>query len=75
MTYPTISHLIENLTGLVIALPIQTFGLFIVLAFVVGNYFIKKGFIKMENLKILHPVKISNQKTKIGACFEYFIKV
>ena len=73
MTYPTVSHLIESLIGVFIPLPIQTFGLFIVLAFIAGAYFIKAGFLKLEKAKILKPISITNQKTKLEIFFDYFI--
>ena len=53
MTYPTISHFIEDITGFFIPLPIQTFGLFIVLAFLAAHYFIKKEFLRLEAIGIL----------------------
>ena len=35
--YPTISHFINDLFGINIPLPIQTFGFFVALAFVIGG--------------------------------------
>ena len=58
MTYPTISHFIESITGLFIPLPIQTFGFFIVLAFFVAQYFIKKEFLRLENNRILNKIEM-----------------
>ncbi len=40
--FPTLSHLIEYITGVFIPLPFKTFGLFIALAFLAGSYFISK---------------------------------
>jgi len=71
MTYPTISHFIEQITGLFIPLPIQTFGFFIVAAFVSAQYFIKQEFLRLERNEILHSVKISNKETKIQSALDY----
>ena len=73
MTYPTISHFIESLTGIFIPLPIQTFGFFIVLAFITGAHFIKSGFVKLEKEKIFKSISIENRKNKIEIFFDYFI--
>ena len=37
--YPTISYLLEDLLGINIPLPIQTFGFFVALSFIVGSLF------------------------------------
>ena len=39
--YPTISHLIEDIFGVYIPLPIQTFGLWVAVAFICAAYVIK----------------------------------
>ena len=36
--YPTISHLIFDLSGFQIPLPIQTFGFFVALAFLIASW-------------------------------------
>ena len=71
MTYPTISHFIENLTGLFIPLPIQTFGLFIVLAFLTGRYFIKAQFLRLESLGFLKEVKIPQDTKTTNIVLDY----
>ena len=71
MTYPTISHLIEQITGIFIPLPIQTFGFFIVSAFIAAQYFIKKEFIRLENKGTLSSVKISNKENYIQSILDY----
>ena len=72
MTYPTISHFIESLTGIFIPLPIQTFGLFIVLAFLTGRYFIKQEFLRLENLGLLKAVSVTSNNN-IKTIIEYFV--
>ena len=73
MTYPTISHFIESLTGIFIPLPIQTFGFFIVLAFLFGRYFIKKEFLRLESLKIFKSVTLENKKYNSETIIDYII--
>ena len=73
MTFPTISHFIESVSGIFIPLPIQTFGFFIVLAFVIGHYFIQKEFIRLEKLKIFKSIHINNSKSVVGLVLEYCI--
>jgi len=75
MTYPTISHFIEEITGFFIPLPIQTFGFFIVLAFIVGHYFIKKEFLRLEKLKLLNSIEIQSKKSYIIILFDYLINI
>ena len=67
MTYPTISHFIESITGYFIPLPIQTFGLFIVLAFLFGRYFIYKELLRKKKLGHVHEIVI--EETKYGLKF------
>ena len=66
MTYPTISHLIESLTGVFIPLPIQTFGFFIVTAFILGHYFIKIECLRLEGLNVFKAVKTRLKAFKHG---------
>ena len=60
--YPTISHLIYDLLGINIPLPIQTFGFFVALAFVIGSYFISQEFKRKEKEGLLSIIK---KKVKI----------
>jgi len=46
--YPTISHLLNDLFGIDIPLPIQTFGFFVAIAFLAGAYFITKELKRKE---------------------------
>ena len=75
MTYPTISHFIEEITGVFIPLPIQTFGFFIVLAFIVGHYFIKKEFLRLEKLKLLNSIETQSKKSYIIIMLDYLINI
>ena len=61
--YPTITHLINDLFSINIPLPIQTFGFFVAIAFLVGSYFITKEFKRKEEEGFL---KIIKKKVKIG---------
>ena len=61
--YPTISHLINDLFGIKIPLPIQTFGLFVALAFVIGGLLISKEIKRKEEEGLLSSFK---KKVKIG---------
>ena len=46
--YPTISHLLNDLFRIDIPLPIQTFGFWVAIAFLVGSYFISKELKRKE---------------------------
>ena len=58
--YPTISHLLFDLFGIDIPLPIQTFGFCVAIAFLAGSYFIskelkrkeKEGYLSATTLKV-----------------------
>lgn len=67
--YPTISHLIEDLFGIHIPLPIQTFGLWVAIAFLAASYIIKIELGRKEKEGKLSIIKI---KKIVGAKLSVF---
>ena len=55
--FPTLSHLIEYLTGFFIPLPFKTFGFFIALAFLAGSYFISKDLTEKNEAGLIPTTK------------------
>ena len=53
--YPTISHLLNDLFGIDIPLPIQTFGFWVAIAFVAASYVVTKELKRKENEGYLSP--------------------
>ena len=67
--YPTISHLIYDLFGVFIPLPIQTFGFWVAMAFLAASWTLTLELKRKENEGILKATikkKIIGSKLKIG---------
>jgi prolipoprotein diacylglyceryltransferase len=79
--YPTISHLIYDLFGVKIPLPIQTFGFWVAVSFIVSAWVIAKELKRKELEGKIFPVKIknivgkklSNLEILSGIIFGFFI--
>tara|TARA_Y100000746_G_scaffold127194_1_gene108915 strand:- start:575 stop:1726 length:1152 start_codon:yes stop_codon:yes gene_type:complete len=56
--YPTISHLIEDLFGVYIPLPIQTFGFWVAIAFIAAAYVIKLELERKEKQGLISSLKV-----------------
>ena len=56
--YPTISHLIFDLSGFQIPLPIQTFGFFVALAFLIASWLLSLELKRKEKQGIIVSTKI-----------------
>ncbi len=53
--YPSISDLINDLFGIYLPLPIQTFGFFVAISFLLGAFFWAKDLKRMEEIGLLFP--------------------
>ena len=56
--YPTISYLIEDVFGVYIPLPIQTFGLWVAIAFIAAAYVIRIELERKEKEKKISIIKV-----------------
>ena len=70
--YPTISHLIEDLFGVNIPLPIQTFGFFVALAFFSAAYILQLELKRREKLGQFSPIIKKELIGKPASMFDFF---
>lgn len=71
--YPTLTDMIFDLTGLYIPLPVQTFGFFLALAFLVGGLLLHREFKLLEKAGILRPTKEKRLVGQSASPFELLL--
>src|ERR1041385_3544447 len=55
--YPSISDLLKDLFGINLLLPVQTFGFFVAIAFLLAAYFLQKELKRKEQQGLLQPMQ------------------
>jgi phosphatidylglycerol:prolipoprotein diacylglycerol transferase len=71
--FPTLSNITEYLFGFTFPFPVQTFGLFVALAFVLAYQVFSYEFVRKEQLGWIHPFTVKTTKTKYTLVFESFL--
>lgn len=57
--YPTLTHFFEDIFGINIPLPIQSFGFFVAIAFIIGAYLVGREFYRKEQQGLLSGYKVT----------------
>jgi phosphatidylglycerol:prolipoprotein diacylglycerol transferase len=64
MSYPFLSDLVRDLTGVDVPLPMPMFGLFVALAVVVAAYFMKRELQRMYELGTIGPARVREKNAQ-----------
>lgn len=73
--YPTISHLIEDLTGIFIPLPVQTFGFFLAISFLCAAWTLSLELKRKEKQGLLKPILQKKVKGKPASATDYAVSL
>ncbi len=71
--YPTLSHLIEELTGVFIPLPVQTFGFMLAISFVLAAWTLSSELKRKENEGLLKAITRNVLKARPATFSQYII--